>query len=156
MWDAFHTATTAGKWCKNMQTLGWFLFWFATLEAVRKANVAGSVPIWFHPGSCGTNCTNSSLKIKSGTAILNPRRISFWKLTDPGENYMAIMTAVLEQLQAGRSPTSLLGHFDAPKLASSVQLFDTWRKNVGKLGYKLLQRHGWILCRCHIWSSRKF
>ena len=39
---------------------------------------------------------------------------------------MAIMTAVLEQLQAGRSPTSLLGHFDAPKLASSVQLFDTW------------------------------
>lgn len=47
--------------------------------------------------------------------------------TDDGvnlrENYMAIMTAVLEQLQAGRSPTSLLGHFDAPKLASSVQLF---------------------------------
>jgi uncharacterized protein (DUF1810 family) len=51
---------------------------------------------------------------------------------------MAIMTAVLEQLQAGRSPTSLLGHFDAPKLASSVQLFDTWRKNVGKLGYKIV------------------
>lgn len=48
--------------------------------------------------------------------------------TDDGvnlrENYMAIMTAVLEQLQAGRSPTSLLGHFDAPKLASSVQLFE--------------------------------
>lgn len=45
-----------------------------------------------------------------------------------GENYLAMMSAVLEQLSGGRSPQSLVGHFDAPKLASSVQFFATWMK----------------------------
>ncbi|CAE8631571.1 unnamed protein product [Polarella glacialis] len=38
-------------------------------------------------------------------------------------NYLEIMQAVRDQLKAGRSAASLLGHFDEPKLGSSVQLF---------------------------------
>lgn len=33
-----------------------------------------------------------------------------------------MMTAVLEQLKAGRTPVALMGSMDAPKLSSSVQL----------------------------------
>jgi len=56
------------------------------------------------------------------------------------DNYVAIMTAILEQLQSGRTPTSLLGHFDAPKLASSVQLFDRISREGGDLElHRILQ-----------------
>ena len=53
---------------------------------------------------------------------------------------MAIMTAVLEQLQAGRSPTSLLGHFDAPGAAPLTlggKMWESWVTNryKGMAGY---------------------
>lgn len=37
---------------------------------------------------------------------------------------MKIMTAVRDQLKAGRAVASLMGTFDAPKLTSSVALFE--------------------------------
>lgn len=40
------------------------------------------------------------------------------------QNYLAMMTAVRDQLRAGKSVPSLMGQFDAPKLASSVRLFE--------------------------------
>ncbi|CAK9115368.1 unnamed protein product [Durusdinium trenchii] len=40
------------------------------------------------------------------------------------ENYLKIMTAVRDQLKAGRAVASLMGTFDAPKLTSSVALFE--------------------------------
>ncbi|CAJ1403897.1 unnamed protein product [Effrenium voratum] len=40
------------------------------------------------------------------------------------QNYLDMMTAVLEQLKAGRTPVALMGSMDAPKLSSSVQLFE--------------------------------
>eukprot|EP00913_Durusdinium_trenchii_P004611 g4280.t1 len=39
-------------------------------------------------------------------------------------NYLKIMTAVRDQLKAGRAVASLMGTFDAPKLTSSVALFE--------------------------------
>lgn len=43
---------------------------------------------------------------------------------DLKNNYLEIMVAVRDQLRAGRHPTSLMGKLSAPKLTSSVQLFE--------------------------------
>lgn len=43
---------------------------------------------------------------------------------DLKRNYFDIMRAVRDQLRAGKHPTSLMGKLSAPKLCSSVRLFE--------------------------------
>lgn len=46
-------------------------------------------------------------------------------------NYLGIMRAVRDQLRAGKHPMSLLGKLSAPKLCSSVRLFERVTTGMG-------------------------
>lgn len=50
---------------------------------------------------------------------------------DLKSNYLEIMRAVRDQLRAGKHPTSLMGKLSAPKLCSSVRLFERVTKGSG-------------------------
>jgi uncharacterized protein (DUF1810 family) len=57
---------------------------------------------------------------EEGRAYLNYRHDG----VDLRSNYIEIMRAVRDQLQLGKKVSSLVGHFDGPKLVSSVQFFE--------------------------------